>query len=306
MRKHKRSIDHYATLGIPFGATAQEIKIQYKKMVLKYHPDKNNGNTSPIFNEVQESYEALNDDKFREEYDIFHWPRVRCQPQDIEQRRQEREEFLRKEEDRQRKEEELQRDRERLRKEYHQEREREAKLQQDREKLKRKQDTDDNIHSLVQTLQCQLRQSNKQLVAWKKQFWKLNNKYDALLQKNIDRDAEIQRDAKRQRVDITAELLQICANGVRHYTKDGTDFYSVIDFMKKVCTEKDKTAVNRTWEYFRDRSKFKDEIDKLMYRQNCTPTANISGIERMLTILGKKHIGTEFYSLVDKANKTKI
>ncbi len=70
--------------------------------------------------------------------------------------------------------------------------------------------------------------------------------------------------------------------------------------MRLVCTDKDKKAVNRTWEYFRDRSKFKDEIDKLTRRQNGTPTANISGLERMLTILDKKHIGTDFYNLVDK------
>jgi hypothetical protein len=61
-------------------------------------------------------------------------------------------------------------------------------------------------------------------------------------------DAEIQREAKRQRkaadesercrADITAELLQICAIGVRHNTEDFIECYSVIDFMKKVCTDK--------------------------------------------------------------------
>ena len=49
-----------------------------------------------------------------------------------------------------------------------------------------------------------------------------------------------------------------------------------------------------------DRSKFKNEINKLMHRQNGTgtPAVTIAGLERMLTILGKKHIGTDFYSLV--------
>ena len=72
--------------------------------------------------------------------------------------------------------------------------------------------------------------------------------------------------------------------------------------MKLVCNDKDKKAVNRTWEYFRDRSKFKNEINKLLHRQNGTgtPAVTIAGLERMLTILGKKHIGTDFYSLVDK------
>jgi len=93
------------------------------------------------------------------------------------------------------------------------------------------------------------------------------------------------------------------------------------DFMKRVCTVKDRRAVNRTWEYFRDRSKNKDEIAKFtrkidfryestyspseagLGRQNGTPTAQLSGLERMLTILDKRLVGTDFHSLVDKVNE---
>ena len=379
-------IDHYAVLGIPFGATPHEIKQQYNKMALKYHPDKNNGDTS-IFIEIQESYEALKDVESRREYDLI-WRRKKellereaklrereaqlQQEREKERQRQQREreaemqpepEFLlqRKKEELLEREAKL-RDRkaqlqqEREKERQREQREREAQLQQERQKeqchqcewLKRKQEMDDHLSKKVveefkkqvKTLKCQLAESKKEVetlkcqivecknehVAWQKQFWKLHEKYEALQQKNMEmeceiRDAEIQREAKRQRkadepeccraditadererrrADITAELLQICANGVRHNTDTGIEWYSVIDFMKLVCTDKDKKAVNRTWEYFRDRSKFKDEIDKLTRRQNGTPTVNISGLERMLTILDKKHIGTDFYNLVDK------
>ncbi len=93
------------------------------------------------------------------------------------------------------------------------------------------------------------------------------------------------------------------------------------DFMKRVFTGKDKRAVNRIWEYFRDRSKIKDEIAKFtrkidfryestyspseagLGRQNGTPTAQLSGLERMLTILDTRLVGTDFHSLVDKVNE---
>ena len=148
--------------------------------------------------------------------------------------------------------------------------------------------------------------------------------YNVEMEREI-RDAEVQRQANKRecgRAGITAELLKICVNGVRHNTDTvGIEWYSVIDFMKRVCTGKDKRAVNRTWEFFRDRSKIKDEIAKFtrridfryestyspseagLGRQNGTPTAQLSGLERMLTILDKRLVGTDFHSLVDKVNE---
>ena len=64
-------VDYYAVLGLEFGASPEDIKKAHEEMALKYHPDKNQGNTAVAkkFMEIQESYQALSDDKIREAYD---------------------------------------------------------------------------------------------------------------------------------------------------------------------------------------------------------------------------------------------
>ncbi len=63
--------DYYKILGIDRNATAAEIKKQYRKLAVKYHPDKNQGNKAAEdkFKELSEAYEVLGDPEKRKKYD---------------------------------------------------------------------------------------------------------------------------------------------------------------------------------------------------------------------------------------------
>nr|ACR44221.1 heat shock protein 40 [Pteromalus puparum] len=64
--------DYYKILGIAKGASDDEIKKAYRKMALKYHPDKNPAaGAEEKFKEIAEAYEVLSDTKKREVYDNF-------------------------------------------------------------------------------------------------------------------------------------------------------------------------------------------------------------------------------------------
>lgn len=64
--------DYYKTLGITKTATDDEIKKAYRKLALRYHPDKNKAaNAEEKFKEVAEAYEVLSDKSKREVYDKY-------------------------------------------------------------------------------------------------------------------------------------------------------------------------------------------------------------------------------------------
>lgn len=65
--------DYYEVLGVSKTANAEEIKKSYRKLAVKYHPDKNQGDKAAEekFKEATEAYEILSDEKKRSQYDKF-------------------------------------------------------------------------------------------------------------------------------------------------------------------------------------------------------------------------------------------
>ena len=65
--------DYYEVLGVIKSASAEEIKKAYRKLALKYHPDKNKGDkgAEAKFKEASEAYHVLSDKERKANYDQF-------------------------------------------------------------------------------------------------------------------------------------------------------------------------------------------------------------------------------------------
>merc|ERR1712241_749468 len=64
--------DYYKILGVARGASEEEIKKAYRKLALKYHPDKNQTTgAEEKFKEIGEAYDVLSDSKKKQIYDQY-------------------------------------------------------------------------------------------------------------------------------------------------------------------------------------------------------------------------------------------
>jgi DnaJ homolog subfamily C member 3 len=71
--KQSKEKNYYKTLGVARTATAKEIKKAYRELALKWHPDKNTGDSKEeaekMFQEISEAYEVLSSDDLKGKYD---------------------------------------------------------------------------------------------------------------------------------------------------------------------------------------------------------------------------------------------
>ena len=64
--------DYYAVLGVPRNASAEDIKKSYRKLAIRFHPDKNkNQGAEETFKEISEAYKILCDPASRDVFDRY-------------------------------------------------------------------------------------------------------------------------------------------------------------------------------------------------------------------------------------------
>ena len=66
--------DYYQILGVSTDASPEDIKKAFRRLALRYHPDRNPGNTEEAegrFKEINEAYEVLGDEQKRHQYDYL-------------------------------------------------------------------------------------------------------------------------------------------------------------------------------------------------------------------------------------------
>jgi len=72
VREILRKKDYYDVLGVPKSATDDELKKAYRKLALKFHPDKNkNEGTQDAFKKIAQAYNCLSNQDKRSRYDQY-------------------------------------------------------------------------------------------------------------------------------------------------------------------------------------------------------------------------------------------
>ena len=73
LKKPMAKQDYYEILGVPKTAEEREIKKAYKRLAMKFHPDRNQGDkeAEAKFKEIKEAYEVLTDAQKRAAYDQY-------------------------------------------------------------------------------------------------------------------------------------------------------------------------------------------------------------------------------------------
>jgi len=72
----RRKKDHYALLGVPCDASYSDMRVAYRRLALKYHPDvmplHQLETATEFFSEINEAYDTLSDPHKRKAYDALH------------------------------------------------------------------------------------------------------------------------------------------------------------------------------------------------------------------------------------------
>lgn len=88
----------YDDLGVNKDASKDEIKQAYKKMAIKWHPDKNGGSeqSTQKFKEINNAYSVLSDDQKRKKYDKEQMQEAKPMTINVENKREQLEHYLQK------------------------------------------------------------------------------------------------------------------------------------------------------------------------------------------------------------------